>query len=1041
MSLGELQRRAAEVWGQFERREGARVLVGTATCGRAAGALQVAEAFRKEIARNGLNNQVLLAEVGCLGICYAEPLVEVRSANGSAVLYSEVSPRLADKLVESHFIQGQPLVASALAVMSGEAIPQIPPFSELPMIRRQERIILRNCGVIDPTQIDHALARGAYTGLARALEMGSQAVIAEVTASGLRGRGGAGFPTGPKWSFAAKSAGDEKYVICNADEGDPGAFMNRSVLEGDPHAVLEGLTIAGWAIGAHTGYIYVRAEYPLAIERLQTALGQMRDYGLLGRNILGAGFDFDIHIKQGAGAFVCGEETALMASIEGRRGMPRSRPPFPANSGLFGKPTNINNVETLAAVSVILQKGGAWYAQFGTEKSRGTKTFSLAGKIERTGLIEVPLGTPLRTIIYEVGGGVLGGKGLKAVQTGGPSGGCIPAELLDTPVDYEHLAQAGSIMGSGGLVVMDEDSCMVDVARYFQSFTESESCGKCVPCRMGTQHVFRILTEITQGRGTPAHLIQLQGIAETMRKASLCGLGQTAPNPVLTTLRHFRTEYEDHMLAHHCQAGVCQDLALSPCENSCPLRMNIPRFIQLYQENRIEEAFLSVVLDNPLPASTGRVCQHHCGKRCRRQTLDESLNIRDIHRHIADAIYLSERFDRLVQHIAARKLEATGRKVAVAGAGPAGLTAAFYLALMGHDITVFDERPEAGGMLRFAIPEYRLPEAVLRREIELIERMGVKFVFNTRVGFDLPLNELADRFDAVFISIGTWKESSFSLPGTELKGVHHALTLLEEMSREAAAPIGRKVAVIGGGNAAIDSARSALRSGADVTIYYRRERKDMPAIEEETTAAEEEGVRFVFLAAPYRIIGDQDGHVRAIEVEKTRLGEYDRSGRRKPVSTGEIQRFECDTVVLAVGETFDLDFGKASGLELKKEGAIAVNRFTLETSRPGFYAGGDVITGASNVSTAMGYGKQGARNIDEGLMGEGRWAHLFPEFAYGQQVPVESCESRRHEAHALAPKLRILSNDEVVTGFTAEEALEEASRCLRCDIKTHVSAS
>jgi NADH:ubiquinone oxidoreductase subunit F (NADH-binding)/NAD-dependent dihydropyrimidine dehydrogenase PreA subunit len=467
---------------------------------------------------------------------------------------------LAGKLVEAHFIQNQPLVSSAIAVMSGEGIPQTPYFAELPMIRKQERIILRNCGIIDPSQIDHAIARGAYAGLARALEMGSQAVIAEVTASGLRGRGGAGFPTGPKWSFAARSAGDEKYVICNADEGDPGAFMNRSVLEGDPHAILEGLAIAGFAIGAKTGYIYVRAEYPLAIERLQTALAQMRAYGLLGCNILGSGFDFDIHIKQGAGAFVCGEETALMASIEGRRGMPRSRPPFPAVSGLFGKPTNINNVETLAAVSVILQKGGTWYAQFGTEKSRGTKTFSLAGKIERTGLIEVSLGTSLRTIIEEIGGGVLAGKGFKAVQTGGPSGGCIPAELLDTPVDYEHLAQAGSIMGSGGLVVMDEDSCMVDVARYFQAFTESESCGKCVPCRMGTQHVLRILTEIAGGRGTRAHLAQLQSIGETMRKASLCGLGQTAPNPVLTTLRYFAEEYREHIEEHRCAPGVCREL-------------------------------------------------------------------------------------------------------------------------------------------------------------------------------------------------------------------------------------------------------------------------------------------------------------------------------------------------------------------------------------------------------------------------------------------------------------------------------------------------
>jgi NADH-quinone oxidoreductase subunit F len=581
-------------------------------------------------------------------------------------------------------------------------------------------------------------------------------------------------------------------------------------------------------------------------------------------------------------------------------------------------------------------------------------------------------------------------------------------------------------MGSGGMVVMDEDNCMVDVARYFIEFTHSESCGKCIPCRVGLNKALRILNGITMGiPGMRNRLETLDELSRMIRDCSLCGLGQTAPNPVLTTMRHFRTEFEDHLLAHHCEAGVCQELALSPCENSCPLRMNIPRFIQLYKENRIEEAFAAVILDNPLPASTGRVCQHPCDKRCRRQTLDESVNIRDIHRQIADAIFSSERFDGMVKQIASRKLEPTGRKVAVAGAGPTGLTAAFYLALLGHEVTVFDEKAEAGGMLRFAIPEYRLPKSMLHREIELIERMGVKFMFNTRVGFDLPLNELADRFDAVFISIGTWKESWLYLPGTEFKGVHHALLLLEEMSRSKEA----------------NSARSALRTGADVTVFYRRERKDMPAIDEETTAAEDEGARFVFLAAPHRIIGDQDGNVRGIEVEKTRLGEYDKSGRRKPVPTGEIQRYDCDTVVLAVGETFDLDFCKASGLELKQEGTITVNRFTLETSRPGFYAGGDVIAGASNVSNAMGYGKQGARNIDERLMGENRWERIFPEFTYGQEAPEDPGDSRRHEAHMIAPKLRMRSDDEVVTGFTPEEALEEAGRCLRCDVKTHVSVS
>ena len=428
------------------------------------------------------------------------------------------------------------------------------------MIKGQVRIVLRNCGVIDPANLNHYLARGGYLGLERALQMTPDAVIEEIKASGLRGRGGAGFPTGLKWSFARRSLGDDKYVICNADEGDPGAFMDRSVIEGDPHAVLEGLLIAGYAIGATHGYVYCRAEYPLAIARLHQAIGAMKEKGLLGQNILGSSFDFDITVKKGAGAFVCGEETALMQSIEGKRGMPRSRPPFPAVSGLFGKPTNINNVETLADVSAIMEKGAAWYAGYGTPRSPGAKTFALAGKINRTGLIEVPMGIPLRTIVHEIGGGVLGGGRFKAVQTGGPSGGCIPAEHLDLPVDYEHLAEIGSIMGSGGMIVMDEESCMVDVARYFLTFTEDESCGKCSPCRMGTQHLLKILTDITDGKGTVEHLETLRLIGETMKTGSLCGLGQTAPNPVLTTLRHFEDEYRAHIVDKKCAAGVCRAL-------------------------------------------------------------------------------------------------------------------------------------------------------------------------------------------------------------------------------------------------------------------------------------------------------------------------------------------------------------------------------------------------------------------------------------------------------------------------------------------------
>jgi NADH-quinone oxidoreductase subunit F len=750
---------------------------------------------------------------------------------------------------------------------------------------------------------------------------------------------------------------------------------------------------------------------------------------------MGRGFNFDISVVEGAGAFVCGEETALIASLEGFAGRPRPRPPFPAQKGLWGCPTNINNVETWYNIAPIVAKGPAWFTETGSTKSAGTKVFSLVGKIANTGLVEMPLGTPLKTFIYDVGEGGVDGRHIKAVQTGGPSGGCIPLEMFDTPVDYETLAQLGSIMGSGGMVVMDEDNCMVDVARYFIEFTHAESCGKCIPCRVGLDKALRILNGFANGHASGDDLDRLDELGRMIRDTSLCGLGQSAPNPVLTTMRHFRHEFEDHIRAHRCRAGVCEDLALSPCENSCPLHMNIPRFLQLFREQRLEDAFLSVVMDNPLPSSTGRVCQHPCDNRCRRHGIDESVNMREVHRFIADSIYNSDRFEPLVERVASLKLQSTDRKVAVVGAGPTGLTAAFYLALLGHDVTVYESNPLPGGMLRYALPEYRLPKSALDREIELIERMGVEFVCDTVIGRDITLNELDNIYNAVFISIGTWKESWVYLPGTELKGVLPALIFLEAISKCAPVQLGRKVVVIGGGNAAIDSARTALRKGADVTVIYRRERKDMPAIKEEIHAAEAEGVRFTFLATPHRIVGDEQSSVKAIEVVKTRLGEFDSSGRRKPVPTEEIRRYECDTVILAVGESVDPDFGRGSGLKIQEDGTIEVDRFTLETSRNKFYAGGDAITGASNVSNAMGLGKKAARNIDRRLMGAARFDRLMPKFEYSQTLAAQPSECHRHELAEMPARERVLNFDEAMLGLTAQQALDEAGRCLRCDIR------
>ena len=558
MTFEEISGRAESEWKALQSSNKPRILVGAGTCGRAAGAIDVVEAINRELGQRNID--AIVTQVGCMGLCYAEPMIGVIKPGRPQIIYGNLTAELAAQLIDDYLANDNPRPDLALGYIGDDSIDSIPNLFELPVLKPQVRIILRNCGFIDPENINHYIANGGYSGLAKALKMTPEAIIEEIKRAGPRGRGGAGFPTGQKWDFCRKAPGDEKYVICNADEGDPGAFMNRSLLEGDPHSVLEGIVIGAYTIGANHGYIYCRAEYPLALERLRLALQKMEEYGLIGDNVLGSGFNFHIKIKEGAGAFVCGEETALMASIEGKRGMPRSRPPFPAISGLLGKPTNINNVETWANAALVLQKGSEWYAQYGSERSKGTKTFALVGKVVRTGLIEVPLGITLGEIIHGIGGGILEGKEFKAVQTGGPSGGCLPSSMLDSPVDYESLTAAGSIMGSGGMIVADENTCMVDLTRYFLTFTQAESCGKCPPCRVGTRQMLNTLERITRGEGKPGDVGELERIANTVKQGSLCGLGQTAPNPVLTTIRYFLDEYEAHINEKRCPALVCKNL-------------------------------------------------------------------------------------------------------------------------------------------------------------------------------------------------------------------------------------------------------------------------------------------------------------------------------------------------------------------------------------------------------------------------------------------------------------------------------------------------
>lgn len=562
-----IQASAATVWKTLNTGDQALITVGNATCGRSAGSIDVMTALQSEVTEAGLD--VNLIEVGCVGLCYLEPIVSIQKPGQPMIVFGNVTTKQVKKLVEGYLVNDEIPTNLVLGTIGEAEIEGFPKLFELPVLKPQVRRALKRCGFIDPTDLDHYLANGGYTGLTRSFDVGPERVLEEVKHSGLRGRGGGGFPTWRKWSFCREAESDQKYLICNADEGDPGAFMNRSLIEGDPHSLIEGMIIAGYALGASVSYIYCRAEYPLALERLRLAIQQAKENGLLGHDILGSGFDFKIKIKEGAGAFVCGEETALIQSIEGERGMPTPRPPFPAVSGLWGKPTIINNVESLACVGLIMQNGSDWFAEYGTEQSKGTKTIALVGKVKNTGLVEVPLGTTLRELVFDIGGGIDGDRKFKAVQTGGPSGGCVPEELLDTPVDYDSLNAAGTIMGSGGVVVMDENTCMVDFARYFLDFAEKESCGKCVPCRLGTKQMLTILEDIVEGRGKPEDIDLLEELGEAVKAGSLCGLGQTAPNPVLTTLRYFRDEYEAHIYNQQCPAKSCKEFITYHIMDSC----------------------------------------------------------------------------------------------------------------------------------------------------------------------------------------------------------------------------------------------------------------------------------------------------------------------------------------------------------------------------------------------------------------------------------------------------------------------------------------
>jgi NADH-quinone oxidoreductase subunit F len=1045
LKIEDLYRIKGEVTRSAMLEEGrtARITVHMGTCGISSGADKVLQILKEERVASG-RTDIVLTTSGCAGICNQEPLITVEMFGQEAVKYARVDEQMAREIFRRHLLGGQVVKEWVFArgweqkekafegPLAEEA--DIPAIDRLPFFGIQVLRVMRNRGLINAEKIEEYISREGYLGAAKALfQMDSQEIIKEVKSSGLRGRGGAGFPTGMKWEFAAKAKGEVKYVLCNADEGDPGAFMDRCVLESDPHAVIEGMIIAAKAIGAHQGYIYCRAEYPLAVKTLDIAIRQAREAGLLGRDILGSGFDFDLEVYRGAGAFVCGEETALMTSIAGKRGMPRPRPPFPAIEGLWKKPTVLNNVETLAGIAQIILNGGKWYAGLGTARSKGTKVFALTGDVRNVGLVEVPMGIPIGSIIFDVGGGIPGGKKFKAVQLGGPSGGCIPAQHLNAPVDYETITQLGAIVGSGGMIVMDEDKCVVDVARFFMEFCKEESCGKCTPCRVGTSKMLEILTRICEGKGKEGDIETLERWAAIIQNTALCGLGQTAPNPVLSTLRYFRAEYEAHIRDRRCPAVVCSSLFKAACQHACPIGMDIPSYVALVDAGRLEEAYHVLLETNPFPGVCGRVCDHRCELKCRRAMLDEPVHIKYLKRFITD-----EALRPVVEEVPITRKE----KVAVIGAGPAGLTAARDLAMRGYSVTVFEANPKAGGMLRWGIPEYRLPREVLDCEIADIVALGIDLRCNVRVGRDITWQEIRKRFDVVYLAVGAQKSQRLAVEGENLQGVSGAVEFLRDFNLGLGPWVGARVAVVGGGNSAIDSARSALRLGArEVAILYRRQREDMPAQEEEIHAALQEGVGIEYLVGPLRFEG-ASGHVQKIVCQRMTLGEFDPTGRRRPVPIpGDYLTLDVDQVLIAIGQSADLDFCAGDGVWISKAGLIEIRDGTHTQTGEGLvFAGGDVVTGPDTVVGAIAAGHRAADEIDAAIRTRNHEPlSIMPKRRETSiPVPAEITEEVKEVPRALMPEAlvaeRIGDFREVELGFTKESARIEASRCLRCDL-------
>ncbi|MBN1347869.1 FAD-dependent oxidoreductase [candidate division KSB1 bacterium] len=1011
------------------------IIIPAGTCGQASGANDLIRITKRELLEKALTDRIHLRITGCHGFCQAEPSVLIEPGR---IFYPKLDIESMRQVVAA---VANNAIRDDLLYTSEETGERIAKQDDIPFFKHQVRSILSRNEKLDPIRIFNYMTSGGYSAMTRVFESRDPRwVIEEVKASGLRGRGGAGFPTGLKWEMLAQQpSGKGKFLVCNADEGDPGAYMDRSLLEGNPHSIIEGMIIGAYGTGATDGVIYVRNEYPLAIKHLVIALRQARELGLLGENIFSTSFSFDIKLVRGAGAFVCGEETALIRSIEGKMGEPRQRPPFPIERGINGQPTAINNVETWANIPIIFEKSAAKFAKIGTENNTGTKIFSLVGKIKNTGLVEVPMGMTIDKIINEIGGGPVGDAKIKAVQTGGPSGGCIPTAMFHLPIDYDHLREAGSIMGSGGMIVMDENTCMVDVAKYFMHFLMDESCGKCFTCRKGIQRMHEILEDVSNGKNSLSRLNLLEELANVVKDTSMCGLGQSAPNPVLSTLKYFRKEYERHIFNKRCDAFVCKNIVGAPCQSACPLGTEAWRYIAHIAQGEYEQAYIAIREFNPFPSVCARLCNSPCESKCKSGTLGGNpIAIRALKRFITDQIDPS-----IYKPIPINGADKPAPEVAIIGSGPAGLTAAHYLSLAGYRSTVFEASASPGGMLVACIPEYRMPRNVLQKEIEAITSdKNVSVKCNQMLGREFSLDELFDRgYQAVFLAMGAHKSRRLNIEGENLLGVFPAIEFLKQYNLNGKSLAKGNVGVVGGGDSAIDAARVALRQEGveSVTILYRRTQKEMPALPHEVAEAIHEGVTLQVLTSPVKILSKK-GKLIGVQCIRNRLGKIDASGRRNPEPIPESEHeIHLDTLIVTIGDVPEVDYISSMGIEVDQWGTLCVDEDTLCTNRSGVFAGGDVVTGPNTIVEAIAAGKKAAVMIDRFLRNQDlkQPAEIRLPQKYVKAVEVDDAEletGNRVMPPTLPLDVRQRSFSEVEQTLSVEEATREARRCLRCDL-------